>query len=123
MRFKKTILLAALLSLAGCTSMRPLAMAQADFTDYIKTGDHLIVYEKYGRVLDIKVARVEPGVIHGSLVGAGWSTVMVELPDVEKIEIEKISGAKTTGAVVGGIVLLPIFVAFVGLGAAAEMQY
>jgi hypothetical protein len=122
MLIKKAILLAALFSMLGCTSMRPVEMEQADFTDYIETGDHLIVYEKYGRVLDMKVAKVEPTVIQGSLAGAGWSTVMVELPDVEKIEIERISGAKTTGAVVGGIILLPIFVAFAGLGAAAEMQ-
>ena len=122
MLLKRLISLAAIVSLLGCTSMRPVEMEQADFTDYIETGDHLVVYEKYGRVLDMKVAKVEPTVIHGSLVGAGWSTVMVELPDVEKIEIEKISGAKTTGAVVGGIILLLIFVAFAGLGAAAEMQ-
>ena len=122
MRFEKTILLAALFSLVGCTSMRPVEMERSDFTDYIETGDRLVVYEKYGRVLDMKVAKVEPDVIHGSLAGAGWSTVMVELPDVEKIEIERIDGAKTTGAVVGGIILLPIFVAFAGLGAAAEMQ-
>ena len=122
MRIKKAILLTALFSLVGCTSMRPLDMAQADFTDYVETGDRLVVYEKYGRVLDMKVAKVEPTEIHGSFVGAGWSTVTVELQDVEKIEIEKISGAKTTGAVVGGIILLPIFVAFAGLGVAAEMQ-
>ena len=117
---KYLILFVSVVSLVGCTSMRTVDMAQADFADVFETGDHLVVYEKHGRVIDMKVTRVEGDVLFGSLTRDGLSTVEVELADVEKIEIEKISGAKTTGAVVGGIVLLPIFILGAGMAVAAE---
>jgi hypothetical protein len=123
MYFKYLILFVFAVSATGCTSMQALDMAEGGFTDYIETGDHIVVYEKDGRVLDMTVANVEDNVLYGSQTGAGWSTFEVELENVQKIEIEKISGVKTTGAVVGGLVLVPIFVAAVGLGLAAEMSY
>jgi hypothetical protein len=95
-------------------------MAQANFADHFETGDHLVVYEKQGRIVDMKVTRVEDSVLYGSLTDDGLMTVRVRLADIEKIEIEKISGAKTTGAVVGGIVLLPIIAAGAALGVVAE---
>ena len=119
---RQLIVMISIVSLVGCTSMRAIEMEQTDFTDHIDTGDHLVVYEKDGRIVDMHVAKVEETVLYGSLVGAGWSTVTVELKDVEKIEIEKISAAKTTGAAVGGLVLLPIVAAFAGLGMAAEFS-
>ena len=122
MIFKQLILLISFASLIGCTSMRPVDIAQDDFAEHISTGDHLVVYEKDGRILDMQVAKVERTELYGSLTGAGWSTVTVALADVERIEIEKISGARTTGVIVGGIVLLPIVAAFAGLGIAAELS-
>ncbi len=110
---KRLILLISAISLFGCTSMRTVDMAHSDFTDYFETGDHLVVYEKEGRIVDMKVTHVEHGVLYGSLANNGLMTVEVRLEDVQKIEIEKISGARTTGAVLGGIVLLP----FVAAGA------
>ncbi len=117
---RQLIFLACAVSLAGCTSMRTVDLAQVDFADDIETGDHLVVYEKQGRIVDMKVTQVEGGVLYGSLTEDGLTTVKVRLTDVEKIEIEKISGAKTTGAVVGGIVLLPIFILGAGMAVAAE---
>ena len=109
-----------MVSLAGCTSMRPLDMAQAGFADSLETGDHLVVYEKHGRIIDMKLTQIEDGVLFGSLTNNGLETVEVELVDVERIEIEKISGAKTTGAVVGGIILLPVVAAGAVLAVAAS---
>jgi hypothetical protein len=95
-------------------------MAQADFADQLETGDRLVVYEKQGRIIDMKLTQIDDGALFGSLTNNGLETVEVELADIEKIEIEKISGAKTTGAVVGGIVLLPIVAAGAVLAVAAS---
>jgi hypothetical protein len=117
---KQLILLMSVISLVGCTSMRTVDMAQSDFAASFETGDHLVVYEKRGRIVDMKLTQVDNGVLYGSLSDNGLTAVEVSLADVEKIEIEKISGAKTTGAVVGGIVLLPVVAAGAVLGAAAQ---
>lgn len=113
------ILFVSVLSLVGCTSMRTVDIAQADFAEHFEAGDHLVVYEKQGRIIDMKLTRVESGVLYGSLYDDGLTSVAVRLRDVEKIEIEKISGAKTTGAVLGGIVLLPVVAVGAALGVAA----
>ena len=117
---KYLILFVSLFSIVGCTSMRPVDMAQADFADAFETGDHLVVYEKQGRIIDMKFTGIENGVMFGSLYSDGLASVEVVLEDIEKIEIEKISGAKTTGAVVGGIILLPIVAAGAVVGIAAS---
>jgi len=120
MLHKQLILLVSIISLAGCTSMRVVDMAQADFADSFETGDHLVVYERQGRIVDMTFTKLENGVLYGSLTNDGLMTVEVDLADIEKVEIEKISGAKTTGAVVGGIILLPVVAAGAVLGVAAS---
>ena len=117
---KQLILFLSVISLVGCTSMRTIDMAQSDFADHFEAGDHLVIYEKQGRIVDMKLTQVENDVLYGSLSDNGLTTVEVSLADVEKIEIEKISGAKTTGAIVGGIVLLPVVAAGAVLGVAAS---
>ena len=117
---KKLILFVFVVSLCGCTSMRTVDMAQSNFADRFEAGDHLVVYEKQGRIIDMKLTKIEDGVLYGSLSDYGLTTVEVTLANVEKIEIEKISGAKTTGAVVGGIVLLPIVAVGAAIGIAAS---
>lgn len=117
---KQLIVMLFIVSLAGCTSMRTVDMAQADFADSFETGDHLVVYEKQGRIIDMTFTKLDGGVLYGSLTNDGLMTVEVYLTDIEKVEIEKISGAKTTGAVVGGIILLPIVAAGAVLGVAAS---
>ena len=117
---KQLILFLSVISLVGCTSMRTVDMAQSGFAEHFETGDHLVIYEKQGRIVDMKLTKVESGVLYGSLSDNGLTTVEVSLADIEKIEIEKISGAKTTGAIVGGIVLLPVVAAGAVLGVAAS---
>ena len=117
---KQLILLVTVFSLVGCTSMRPVDMTQSDFADNFETGDHLVVYERQGRIIDMKFTGIEDGVMFGSLSDNGLVSVEVVLADIDKIEIEKISGAKTTGAVVGGIILLPIVAAGAVVGIAAS---
>ena len=117
---KYLILFVSLFAVVGCTSMRPVDLSQANFAEAFETGDHLVVYEKQGRIIDMKFTGIENGVMFGSLYNDGLSSVEVVLQDIEKVEIEKISGAKTTGAVVGGIILLPIVAAGAVVGIAAS---
>ena len=117
---KQLILFITVISLVGCTSMRTVDMSQSDFANHFETGDHLVVYEKQGRIVDMRLTQVDNGVLYGSPTDNGLITVEVNLADVEKIEIEKISGAKTTGAVVGGIVLFPVVAAGAVLAVAAS---
>lgn len=100
--------------------MRTVDMARPDFADRFEAGDHLVVFERQGRVVDMTLTRVADGVLYGSLTNDGLTTVEIRLADVEKVEIEKISGARTTGAVIGGIVLLPVVAAGAVLAVAAE---
>ena len=117
---KSLILFVSLFSMMGCTSMRPVDITQTDFADAFETGDHLVVYEKQGRVIDMKFTGIENGVMFGSLYTDGLMSVEVVLNYIEKIEIEKIYGENTTGAIVGGIILLPIVAAGAVVGVAAS---
>ena len=117
---KYLILFVSLFSIVGCTSMRPVDLSQSNFTDAFETGDRLVVYERQGRIIDMKFTGIENGVMFGSLYDNGLTSVEVVLKDIDKIEIEKISGAKTTGAIVGGIILLPIVAAGAVVGIAAS---
>lgn len=117
MKSKLMIVLMASISLIGCTSMRELDAQHPDFAEQIEVGDHLVVHEKTGRVVDMTLTEIDGGVLYGSYHGQGLQSVDVYIDDIAMIEIEKISVAKTSAAVVGGIVLLPI--AALGLGLAA----
>jgi hypothetical protein len=119
MNSKLIIILITILSLTGCTSMRAMDHTQVDFVAELETGDHLVVYEKGGRVIDMTFTQVEGDRLVGSVYQRSFETVEVEIDDILQIEIEKISGAKTTGAVVGGIILAPIVAVGFGLAAFA----
>ena len=113
MRSRMIIFLITTISLIGCTSMRTMDAQQADLTEQLEAGDHLVVYEKSGRKVDMTLSEIDDGILYGSQFQNGLDTVEVEISEIVRIEIEKISGVKTTGAVLGIIVLLP----FVALGA------
>ena len=105
------------ISLIGCTSMRELDSREPEFAAQIEVGDHLIVHEKGGRIVDMTLTEIDDGVLRGSYRGQGLQTVEVHIDEIALIEVEKISAGKTTAAVIGGIVLLPI----VALGAVFAM--
>lgn len=119
MNIRMTVILMTVFALAGCTSMRAMDISEANFTEQLETGDHLIITEKSGRIVDMTFAQVDGNVLFGSEHNNGLSSVEVEIDQILQIEIEKISGAKTTGAVVGGIVLLPIVAVGAGLAVMA----
>ncbi len=117
MKTKLTVILIAGISLVGCTTMRPMETEQSKLTEQLEVGDHLIVYEKSGRIVDMTLDVIDGDSLEGTLAGNNFVPVEVDIDDIEKIEVEKIDGVKTTLAVVGGvIVIVPLaMIAAVGL--------
>jgi hypothetical protein len=106
MKGKLTIILIAGISLVGCTTMRPIDARQSDLIEQLDVGDHLVIYEKSGRIVDMTLALVDGDSLEGTLVGESLTPVQVGIDNIEKIEVEKIDGAKTTLAVVGGVIII-----------------
>ena len=86
----------------------------------IEIGDHIIVYETDGRIVDMRFVLVEGDVLRGSLFDDGPESVEIKLEHIEKIEAERIAFGRSTAAVLGGIVLAPL--AAVGAGLALAEQ-
>lgn len=112
-----TLLLAALF---GCTTMQEVKQQEEPLTDYLEIGDHIIVYETDGRIVDMRFVLMEGNVLRGSLFDDGLESVEIKLEHIEKIEAERIAFGRTTAAVLGGIVLAPL--AAVGAGLALAEQ-
>ena len=113
-----TILLLA--ALFGCTTMQEVKPQKGLLTDHLKIGDHIVVYEKSGRIVDMRFVLIEGEVLRGSLFDDGLEPVEIKLDHIEKIQAERIAAGRTTAAVLGGIVLAPI--AAVGAGLAIAEQ-
>ncbi len=109
-----------LAALAACTTMQAVKQQEGLLTDYLEIGDHIIVYETNGRIVDMRFVLVEDNVLRGSLFDDGLESVEIELEHIEKIEAERIAFGRTTAAVLGGIVLAPL--AAVGAGLALAEQ-
>ena len=116
-RSPATLLLAALF---GCTTMQEVKQQEWLLTDYLEIGDHIIVYETSGRIVDMRFVLMEGNVLRGSLFDDGLESVEIKLEHIEKIEAERIAFGRTTAAVLGGIVLAPL--AAVGAGLALAEQ-
>jgi len=109
MKSKLTVILIAGISLVGCTTMRPIETGRSNLTEQLEVGDHLVIYEKSGRIADMTLTLIDGDILEGTLAGNDFIPVEVDINDIEKIEVEKIDGVKTTLAVVGGtIVILPL---------------
>ena len=118
MNGKLIIILLASISMIACTTMRPIDREKYELNEKLEIGDHLVVYEKTGRIVDMKLDSIEGDYLEGTSTDGFPTMVDVKIDDIEKIEVEKIDGVKTTLAVVGGaIVFLPLMViaAFTGV--------
>ena len=114
--------LAVLALVAGCTTMKELPTAGQGYAGRLKTGDHIVVYETTGRVLDLRFVRLDGDRLFGSLAKDGREAVEVRVADIEKIEVERVAAGRTAGLVLGAIVLLPIAAVGAGAELSAEMQ-
>ncbi len=113
-----TILL--LFALVGCTTMQEVKQQEGLLTDYLEIGDHIMVYETSGRMVDMRFVLVEGNVLRGSLFDDGLEAVEIKLEHIEKIEAERIALGRTTAAVLGGVVLAPIAALGAGLALAEQ---
>ena len=121
MTSKSLIVLLAAVSLVGCTSMRPLDANQANLASELEAGDHVVVYERSGRILDMDFRDLENDRIRGWATD-GTGPVSADVGDIERLEIEKIDGVKTTLAVAGGTVAAAVVIAGAAVvGAAAVL--
>jgi hypothetical protein len=105
---------------AGCTTMQQVRPQDRALEDSLKIGDHLIVYEKSGRIFDIRFVRLDEGILRGSMSDDGLDSVEIRLDNIERIEAERVAIGRTTGAVLGGIVLAPIVAVGAGLALAGQ---
>ena len=94
--------------MVGCTTMRPVDMGQAELQRKLSANDHLLVYEKSGRVIDMTYIELDAEILRGRLTDGSEGPISVAVAEIERLEIEKVDGVKTTLAVIGGtIVIVP----------------
>lgn len=93
---------------------------EESLADILKIGDHIIVYETTGRIVDMRFVLIEDEVMRGSMIDEGLDTVEIRLDQIEKIEAERMAVGRTAGAVLGGIVLAPIAAIGAGLSLAGQ---
>ena len=109
MNSKLIIILIAAISLIGCTSMRTVKSQRSSLIAQLAAGDHLIVYEKSGRKVDMILREIDGDNLEGTLADDSSVPAVVDINDIEKIKVEKIDRVKSTAAVVGAtIIILPI---------------
>ncbi len=106
MSSKLIIILITAVSLIGCTTMRPMDTRETDLSSQLEIGDHLVVYENSGRIVEITLTEIDGEFLRGRRLDGSVGSAQIEIANIEKIEVEKISGVKTTLAVVGGIIVI-----------------
>ena len=105
-------------AVTGCTTMKEVNHQNVDLENYLDIGDHIVVYEKSGRIIDMRFVIIEGTTMRGSYIDDGLEPVEVELDQIERIETEKIAAGRTIAAVLGGIVLAPLAAIGAGVGLA-----
>lgn len=112
MIYRTLVCAIASLTMLGCTSMRPIEAGPAGLSAQLEPGDHLIVYERSGRVVDMTLMEVGEAALHGRTVDEAALPVTVDIRDIERLEIEKIDPGKSVLAGVGAVIIL-VPVAFI----------
>jgi len=111
MNGKLIVILIASISMIACTTMRTIDREKYELTEKLEVGDHLVVYETTGRIVDMKLDSIEGDYLQGTSTDGYPTMVDVNINDIEKIEVEKIDGVRTTLAVVGGaIIIVPLVI-------------
>ncbi len=109
------------LALIGCTSMRPIGAGPADLVAELEPGDHLIIYERSGRIVDMTLTEIDDNLLHGQPTGPVAAPLTVDIGDIERIEVEKVDPGKTVLAGIGTVIVILPLIAIAALagGAAA----
>ena len=93
MNGKLIVILIASISMIACTTMRTIDQEKYELTEKLEIGDHLVVYETTGRIVDMKLDSIEGDYLQGTSTDGYPTMVDVNINDIEKIEVEKIDGA------------------------------
>lgn len=119
------ILICALTSLAliGCTSMRPIGAGPADLVAELEPGDHLIIYERSGRIVDMTLTEIDGDLLHGQPTGPVAAPLTVDVGDIERIEVEKVDAGKTVLAGIGTVVLILPLAVLAALASGAPLGF
>ena len=119
------ILICALTSLAliGCTSMRPIGAGPADLVAELEPGDHLIIYERSGRIVDMTLTEIDGDLLHGQPTGPVAAPLTVDIGDIERIEVEKVDAGKTVLAGIGTVVLILPLAVLAALASGAPLGF
>ena len=106
--------------LAGCTTMKEVKQKDRPLGDYLNIGDHIVVYEKSGKIVDMRFVLIEDDVLRGSYFDDGLEPVEIRLDQIEKVEAERIAVGRSAAVVLGGILLAPIAAVGAGLALAGQ---
>lgn len=109
------------LSLLGCTTMRPMDAASTELTTQLEPGDHIIVYERSGRVIDMTLTEIGDGMLHGHTDDPAASPVTVDIRDIERLEVEKIDPGKSVLAGVGTVIIVVPLILIAALAASGPI--
>lgn len=120
MNYQFITALIAIFTMMGCTSMQPMQTDHAKIQNKIEIGDHLIIYENSGRIVDMTLTMIDGDILRGSLADNNLTPVEVSVHDIAKIEIEKVDGGKTVLAVVGGVAAAVVLIPLVLLASLAS---
>lgn len=119
-RIQRALIVVVLAAFGGCTTMKEVRPQDGSVVDYLEIGDHIVVYEKSGRIVDMRFVLGDENVLRGSLSHDGLEAVEISIADIERIEAERVAAGRTTGVIVGGIVLAPIAALGAGLALAGQ---
>ena len=108
--------------MSACTTLHPAPASYVSLSAQVEPGDRVVIYEKSGRIIDMRVVSIDVEEIRGSLTEDGLEAITVQLSEIERIEVEKIALARTALAVLGGIVALPFIAIIAVLGADHEAE-
>ena len=113
---RSTLSLLGVLAMSACTTLEPSPASYESLSPQLDPGDRVMIYEKSGRIIDLRVVSVDEEEIRGSLTKNGLEAITVQLSEIERIELEKIAPVRTSLAVLGGIVAFPVVVVIMVLG-------
>jgi|GEM_PF-897834 hypothetical protein len=129
----KVFLLMPLISLAvACTSFNKLDYyKEVELSSILENGDKVLVTLQNGDSHYMQIVSMSDENLVGTLLQKSGENIVgakknpgqgitIDVKEIAYIEVETIDGAKTTLAIAGGIVLLPIAILGLFLGAAAN---
>ncbi len=85
--------------------MRTVKSQRPSLTAQLAAGDHLIVYEKSGRKVDMILRSINVDSLRGTLRDNISTPVVVEIDDIKKIKVEKHDKVKSAAAFLGVTVI------------------